>query len=125
MNNTFAPATSNSNRCSLPRAQQKTIGQFTFSQLVTQKFDTVDRCAGEAPVRLEGSYWTPPFPGFVPKPVREAVAEAFDPEADFYVYEGRPFLVFGQWDHAEDWSVHPIRSAHPMAPVFNGTQITE
>ena len=67
----------------------------------------------------------PPPPGFVQRTVRERLAEAFDPEGEYFVYEGRPYIVFGMWDYAEDWSAYPIREVHPFAPHWRGTKVTE
>ena len=69
--------------------------------------------------------WSKPIPNLARPTIRQLLAGALDPKADFYVYEGSPYLVFGQRVHVEDCSVHPIRFAHSVAPIFNGTRITE
>jgi hypothetical protein len=67
----------------------------------------------------------PPPPGFVPPTIRERLAKGFEPEASFYVCEGRPHVVWGSWDYAENWSAYPIREVHPYHPVFHGEEIPE
>jgi hypothetical protein len=67
----------------------------------------------------------PPPPGFVPPTIRQLLQGGFAPEASFHVLEGRPCVVWGDWDHAEDWSRHPIREVHPFAPLLSGSEVTE
>ncbi len=69
--------------------------------------------------------WTPKDPNFVPPTIPALLAEAFSPEADFHVCNGQPYVVYPQWDYAEDWSQYPIREVHPFYPILNGTKITE
>ncbi len=69
--------------------------------------------------------WTPPIPGFVPKTIRQHLAEPFSDDPDFVVYEGRPVVVWGMQDYAEDWSAYPIREVHPYLPLVRGTPVTE
>jgi hypothetical protein len=69
--------------------------------------------------------WTPEDPNFVPPTIRKLLSEEFSPEADFYVCDGRPYVVYPQWDYATDWSEYPIREVHPFHPVLNGKKITQ
>ena len=68
--------------------------------------------------------WTPKDPNFVPPTIRQNLAEAFDPEADYFVVEGHPVMLFGMMDYAEDWSTDPIHEVHPFT-TFRGKKITE
>jgi hypothetical protein len=68
----------------------------------------------------------PPVPpGFVPPTIRQSLAEGFDDEAEFFVCEGKPFVVWPMMDYALDWSAYPIREVHPFYPILNGKKITE
>jgi hypothetical protein len=69
--------------------------------------------------------WTPRDPNFVPPTIRQLLAEEFSPEADFYVCDGQPYVVYPMWDYATDWSGYPIREIHPFYPVLHGKKITE
>jgi hypothetical protein len=71
--------------------------------------------------------WTqhPPRPGFVRQTVRESLAKGFEPEAEFFVYEGSPHVVWGMWDYAECWGPGPVHEVHPYLPHWRGTQVTE
>jgi hypothetical protein len=71
------------------------------------------------------STWTSRDPNFVPPTISELLAEEFDQAADFYVCDGQMYLVFPDWDYAEEWSAYPIREVHPLYPVLNGKKITE
>jgi hypothetical protein len=73
---------------------------------------------------ISGS-WTPKDPDFVQPTIQAQLAKAFDPEADFYVCNGQPYIVYPQWDYATDWSKYPISEVHPFYPLLNGTKITE
>jgi hypothetical protein len=66
-----------------------------------------------------------PLTGFVPPTIRPLLQDGFEPEASFHVYDGRPYVVWGMWDHAEDWSSYPVRSCHPYAPHWYGLEINE
>jgi hypothetical protein len=62
-----------------------------------------------------------PIPGWQPRRVIEHLDEEFPEDADPMpcVYQGRPCVVFGMWDMAEDWSgefVNP--NLHPFI-IFN------
>jgi hypothetical protein len=69
--------------------------------------------------------WTPKDENFVQPTIQAQLAEKFSPEADFYSREGQPYVVYPQWDYAEDWSAYPIREIHPLAVVLGGTKIAE
>lgn len=67
----------------------------------------------------------PPVPGIPQLTVREKLAKGFDPEADFYLFEGCPHVVWGNWDYAEYWGPGGVREVHPFAPCLQGTKIPE
>jgi hypothetical protein len=73
----------------------------------------------------DGGSWTPKDPNFVQPTIQALLAKAFDPEADFYICDGQPYLVYPQWDYAQAWSKYPMREVHPFYPVTKGTKITE
>jgi len=60
------------------------------------------------------------IPGIRRKPIRERLNEPMPPEAVCYVLDGRPHLLFSQWDYAEDWSGDYVREVHPYAVAFGG-----
>jgi hypothetical protein len=61
--------------------------------------------------------WTVPTPDFKPTPIREQLDEAIDPAGDCCVHDGRPCILFGDWDYAEDWSGEFVREMHPFALI--------
>jgi hypothetical protein len=67
----------------------------------------------------------PPPPDFIPPSIRERLAEGFDTEAEFSVVEGQPYVLWANWDHAQDWRAYPIREVRPYHPAFHGKQISE
>jgi hypothetical protein len=67
----------------------------------------------------------PPPGGFKQPSIREQLDEPFHTGGEYFVFEGRPYLVFVNWDYAEDWSQYPVREAHPYAPQSQGTKISE
>ena len=69
--------------------------------------------------------WTARDPKFVPPTIRESLAEDFGPDAQFYVCDGLPFVVYPDLDYATDWSQFPIREVHPFYPVLNGQKVSE
>jgi|ERR1700687_4699788 len=69
--------------------------------------------------------WTPRDSKVVPPTIRQSLAEEFSSEADFYVCDGQPHVVFPMWDYAEDWSAYPIREVHPFHPMLHGKKVTE
>lgn len=60
-----------------------------------------------------GTLTTPP-PDFVPKPTREWLDEPIDPEGDCCVLNSKPYILYGMWDYAEDWSGEFVREVHPF-----------
>ena len=67
----------------------------------------------------------PPPAGIKQPSIREQLAKPLNPEGEYFVYEGRPYVIFGMWDYAEDWSAYPVREAHPYLPHWRGKQITD
>ena len=61
--------------------------------------------------------WTPRDPNFVPPTIRESLAEKFSPDAEFYVCDDQPFVLYPDLDYAMDWSQYPIRG---ISPVLSG-----
>jgi len=59
------------------------------------------------------------------KSYRELLEERFEPEAEFYVNGGVPYVVFPDWDYAERWGAKPMREVHPFVPIIRGTRISE
>ena len=66
-----------------------------------------------------------PAPGFKPIPVRERTNEPIPAEAECYLLEGRPHLLFANWDYAEDWSGVYVREVYPYFVVLSGHSIGE
>jgi hypothetical protein len=64
-------------------------------------------------------------PGFVPKTIRQALAEPFDPEAEFYIHRGIPYVVYGDWDYCESWATYPPRDVICFIGILSGTKVTE
>ena len=58
--------------------------------------------------------WTTPSPDFRPKPTREWLDEPIDPEGERCVLNGKPYVLYGMWDYAEDWSGEFLREVHPF-----------
>ena len=56
----------------------------------------------------------PPPPGWKPTPISEQLDEPIDPEGDCCVLGGKPYILFGMWDYAEDWSGEFVREVHPF-----------
>jgi hypothetical protein len=69
--------------------------------------------------------WSKPAPGFIPKRIRQALAEPFDPEAEFYISRGTPYVVFGDWDYCESWATYPPRDVISFIAILSGTKVTE
>ena len=59
----------------------------------------------------------PPPPGFKRTPIRELLDEPIDPEGECCVLNGRPYILFGMWDYAEDWSGQFVRGVHPFTLI--------
>jgi hypothetical protein len=41
-----------------------------------------------------------------------------DPAADRVLLNGKPYLLFADWEYAEDWSAEFVREVHPY--IFIG-----
>jgi len=61
-----------------------------------------------------------PLPGFQPTPIRERLTEPIPADAECYMVDRRPHLLFADWDYAEDWSGEYVREVHPYAVAFGG-----
>jgi hypothetical protein len=59
----------------------------------------------------------PPPPGFRPKPICEQLDEPIDPESYCCVLNGKPYILYGMWDYAEDWSGEFVREVHPFTLI--------
>ena len=69
--------------------------------------------------------WTARDPKFVPRTICQLLAEEFSPDAEFYLCDGQPCVVYPDIDYATDWSAYPIREVHPFCPVLHGHKISE
>ncbi len=58
-----------------------------------------------------------PIPGWRPKRVLDWLDEPIPEEGEPCVLAGRPCLLFGMWDHAEDWSGEHVRNMRPFALI--------
>lgn len=61
----------------------------------------------------------PTPPSWKPTPIRDKPNEPIDPAGECYVMNGQPYLLFSDWDYAEDWSGEFVREIHPFA-VLDG-----
>lgn len=55
----------------------------------------------------------------------ELLEHAFDPEASFWLKNGIPYVLWGDWDYAEDWGGPQMREVHPFVPIIHGKEIGE
>ena len=46
-------------------------------------------------------------------------------EGDCCVLEGKPYILYGMWDYAEDWSGEFVREVHPFTLLSAPTITTE
>ena len=69
--------------------------------------------------------WTPRDPKFISPTIRELLAEDFGPEAEFYLCNRQPFVVYPDLDYATDWSAYPVREVHPFYPILHGQKVSE
>jgi hypothetical protein len=60
----------------------------------------------------------PPPPGWKPTPIREMFDEPLDPAGECCVLEGKPCILFGMLDYAEDWSGEFVREVHPFTLLW-------
>ena len=57
------------------------------------------------------------------KPIRERLNEPVGEEGAFFLIDGRPCILFAEWDYAEDWSgefvrpIEPPGAASPAQPL--------
>ena len=65
----------------------------------------------QAGVRLE------PDPDFKRTPIRDKMGEPIDPAGDYCVRDGKPCILFGDWDYGEDWSGEYVREVHPFTLI--------
>jgi len=64
-----------------------------------------------------GCYWgtrLPPPAAFIPTPIRDLIREPLDEEAQPRLFNGRPCLLYPDWDYGEDWSGKYVRDVHPF-----------
>ncbi len=64
-------------------------------------------------------------PGWVQPTIPEMLAEGFREEAEFYLCDGEPYVVFTMSDYAQNWSTEPVQEVHPFYPCLHGTKMTE
>ena len=55
--------------------------------------------------------------GFKPKPIRERLDEPIHQEGECCELDGRPCILFANWDYGEDWSGEFVREVHPFTLV--------
>jgi hypothetical protein len=48
-----------------------------------------------------------------PKPIVERLDEPIHEAAECCIVAGQPYLVFDDWDYAEDWAGEFVRVVHP------------
>jgi hypothetical protein len=49
------------------------------------------------------------------KPIFERLGEPIPEAGEYCVHEGRPCILFSDWDYAEDWSGRFVRTVQPLA----------
>jgi hypothetical protein len=47
------------------------------------------------------------------KPIIERLGEPIPEPGEYCVHEGRPCILFSDWDYAEDWSGRFVRTVQP------------
>lgn len=57
------------------------------------------------------------MPGWQPKRVVDCLDEPIHEEGSPCVLDGRPCILFGMWDYAEDWSGEYVRELHPFVLI--------
>jgi hypothetical protein len=77
------------------------------------------------PTIIDDTYKGAPIPGFVRPTMRESLAKGFTSEAEFFEVDGLPFVVWPEWDYAENWSTDTITESHPFHPILHGRKISE
>jgi hypothetical protein len=58
-----------------------------------------------------------PIPGWQPKKIPECLDEPIPEDGDPRILDGRPCILFGMWDYAEDWSGETVRELHPFTLI--------
>jgi len=51
------------------------------------------------------------------RPIRERLDEPLGEEGEFCRIDGRPCIVFAEWDYAEDWSGEFVRVIAPRTVI--------
>ncbi|MGD9842328.1 MAG: hypothetical protein AB7F79_12055 [Steroidobacteraceae bacterium] len=52
--------------------------------------------------------------GFKAKPIREQLDTPINPEGECCVLDGKPCILYPNWDYGEDWSGEFVREVHPF-----------
>lgn len=47
------------------------------------------------------------------KPIVERLGEPIPEPGEYCLHEGKPYVLFSDWDYAEDWSGRFVRTVHP------------
>lgn len=55
--------------------------------------------------------------GFQKTPIREKLNEPIDPAGSCCVLDGKPCILYGDWDYGEDWSGEFVLEMHPFMLV--------
>jgi hypothetical protein len=58
-----------------------------------------------------------PIPGWKSKEVLSHLAEPIPEESEPCVPDGRPCILYANWDYAEDWSGETVRELHPFTLI--------
>ncbi len=59
----------------------------------------------------------PTPPGFKRTPICEQMGSPIHPDGECCVLDGRPCILFGMQDYAEDWSGEFVREIHPFTLI--------
>ena len=65
-----------------------------------------------------------PPAGSFPPTMRQLLTAPFSAGADYVVWQGRPCMIFADWDCAQDWSQYPVREV-PLHLAMHGGVISE
>ena len=66
------------------------------------------------PTIIDDAYQGEPIPGWEPKRVLEHLDEPIPPAGRPCLFEGRPCILYMDWDFAQDWSGEHVRELHPF-----------
>jgi hypothetical protein len=47
------------------------------------------------------------------KPIMERLGEPMPEAGEYCMHQGKPYVLFSDWDYAEDWSGHFVRTVEP------------